>query len=248
MAEVKDDIDYKLFEWNDRVESILKGWGEKASCFQLMHDRTYKRFWYLNSWFSLPIIILSTLTGTGNFAQESFGEQYKYYIIYTIASINIFVAILQTVSQYLQIGQMVEGHRLALISWDKFSRKIKVELTKDRVARQNAGQFLLNSQETYDRLIEITPILPQDSIEWMNKMIDTGSNFDENRCCWYKFCCFPCGIKSCLCVCNKKKYREKKQITKQKIGNIQFPEILGNLEEIKVNSESNKFNGDYSIY
>jgi len=245
--ESKNNEVIELCEWNDRVELILKGWGEKASCFQLMHDRTYKRYWYLNTWFAIPIIILSTLTGTANFAQESFGEAYKYYIIYTVASVNILVGLLQTIAQYLKLGQMVEGHRLASISWDKFSRKLKVELSKDRNSRQNACQFLLNSQETFDRLIEITPVLPQDTIQWMNKMIDTGSNIDENRCCFYKVCCFPCGCRSCLFICDKDKYYKKKKLVKSKIGNIQFPEILGNLEPIQVNSD-NISNNQYSIY
>ena len=46
--------------WDDREESILKGWAEKAACYQLMHDRSHKRYWCLNAWFAIPIIIFST--------------------------------------------------------------------------------------------------------------------------------------------------------------------------------------------
>jgi len=235
------------FTWDDREENILKGWAEKASCFQLMHDRSHKRYWCLNAWFAIPIIIFSTITGTGNFAQESFGEDYKLYIIYTIATINIITAILQTISQYLTIGQRVEGHRLAAVSWDKFSRKIKVELAKDRDSRQSVGEFLSNSQETYDRLIEITPNLPQDTIRWMNTMVDKGVNRDNITCCTclYKCFCFPCGCGCCMC--KKKKHIEKYANIKKTMTDIELPEILGKIQPVKVNKDSSSKN-IYSIY
>jgi len=238
-------------EWDDREEQILKGWSEKSSCYQLMHDRSHKRYWCLNSWFAIPIIIFSTITGTGNFAQESFGEDYKLYIIYTMATINLFTAILQTVSQYLTIGQKVEGHRLAAVSWDKFSRKIKVELAKDRQSRQKVGEFLSNSQETYDRLIEITPNLPNDALRWFNKLAKDGVNRDNTKgCCLcaYQCCCFPCGIDACNnCRCNKQKYEEERIKTKNTMMNIELPEILGHIQPVRVNNDVKQTN-QYSIY
>ena len=237
--------------WDEREESILKGWAEKAACYQLMHDRSHKRYWCLNAWFAIPIIIFSTITGTGNFAQESLEDSLKLYFIYSIASVNIFTAILQTISQYLTIGQKVEGHRLASVSWDKFSRKIKVELAKDRESRQNVGEFLSNSQETYDRLIEITPSLPADTIKWMNKLIDTGGNSDSNRGCGciFKCCCFPCGCSGFKCICCKKKYYEEKaNRTKSKMMNIEIPEILGKIEPVRVNNYQVVKKNIYSIY
>ena len=234
-------------EWDERVETILKGWGEKASCYQLMHDRSHKKYWLLNSWFAIPIIILSTLTGTANFAQESFAEIYKYYVIYTIASINILIAILQTISQYLTIGQLVEGHRIASINWDKFSRNIKVELSKSKLTRTNAGIFISQCQETYDRLIEITPNLPQDSIEWMKKLVATGKNLDNMNVC-FRCCCFPFGCKGFICrCCNKKKYEERILANKKAIDNIQLPEILGKLTPILINTPK-LIENEYSIY
>ena len=172
-------------------------------------------------------------------------------MIYSIAAINILTAILQTISQYLTIGQKVEGHRLAAVSWDKFSRKIKVELAKDRESRQNVGEFLSNSQETYDRLIEITPSLPADTIKWMNKLAESGANTDDNRgCgCLFKCCCFPCGCTGCRCICcKKKKYEEKYNRTKSKMMNIELPEILGKIEPVKVNNYKVVAKNIYSIY
>jgi hypothetical protein len=59
---------------------ILKKWADKALCLKIMHERSYKRFWCLNAWYNIPVIIISTLTGTGNFASGSFGEWSQYVI------------------------------------------------------------------------------------------------------------------------------------------------------------------------
>ena len=240
--------------WDDREEHILKGWSEKSSCLQLMHDRSHKRYRCLNAWFAIPIIILSTIAGTGNFAQESFGETYKYYIIYTIASIGIITGILQTISQYLTLGQKLEGHRLAAISWDKFARKIRVELAKDRASRQNVDEFLANSQETYDRLVEITPSIPNDTLRWFNKLVGEGVNSDDTKgccLCFYLCCCFPCGMDCCNnCRKKSKKHEEEQPRVKNTMRQIEMPEILGKIHPVLINNEviQGKKTNQYSIY
>ena len=48
-------------KWNDENELILKKWADKALCFKTMHDRATKKYWCLNAWFSIPVIILSLI-------------------------------------------------------------------------------------------------------------------------------------------------------------------------------------------
>ena len=47
-----------------------------------------------------------------------------------IGAVNIFAGILTTIAQFLKIGELNEAHRVSSISWDKFYRNIKVELSK----------------------------------------------------------------------------------------------------------------------
>ena len=140
-------------DWKIEEEMILKSWSEKASCFQVMHDRSFKRFWCLNAWFAVPVIIISTLTGTGNFAQNSLPEEYKMYAPYIIGALNIIAGIVSTIAQFLVVAQRMEGHRISSINWDKFGRRIKTELSKKKTDRQTITEFLPNCQEEYDRLL-----------------------------------------------------------------------------------------------
>lgn len=192
----------KEVKWNDENEKILKNWADKGLCFKTMHDRSAKKYWCLNAWFSIPVIIISTLAGSGNFAQSSFDPSYADLLILVIAGSNIFCAILSTISQYIGVAGLYEGHRFSGLSWDKYSRSIQVELAKNRSERRDASTFISKAEEDFNRLMEISPIFGNDIISWFNHLIDTG-DFDESNkymcgpCC-YQWFCFPCGCKGCL--------------------------------------------------
>ena len=56
-------------EWTSHHEEILIDWADKAKCYHWLHNRSQKKYHALNSWFTIPVIILSTATGTANLAQ-----------------------------------------------------------------------------------------------------------------------------------------------------------------------------------
>ena len=163
--------------WKREQEDILKKWADKALCYKTMHDKATKKYWCLNAWFNIPVIILSTLTGTGNFAQGSFDPSYAKYLILLLGGANILSAILGTISQYINVAGTLEGHRFASVSWDKYARSIQVELGKVRSDRQDPVPYLKRCQEEFDRLIEISPDFSNDVIEWFNNLIETNNKF-----------------------------------------------------------------------
>ena len=57
--------------WNIHHENILRQWGEQSACYRYMHHRAFLMFKKLSLRFNLPVIVLSTITGTANFAQST---------------------------------------------------------------------------------------------------------------------------------------------------------------------------------
>ena len=112
------------------------------------------------------------MTGTGNFAQASFKEEsYATSLILIIGTANIISAILGTIAQYINVAGVLEGHRFASISWDKYARGIQVELGKIRDDRTEPLLYIKRCQEDFDRLIEISPDFSTDIIDWFGKLI-----------------------------------------------------------------------------
>ena len=65
-------------KWTKEQEFLLAEWAEKASCYRWLHGRAETKYRRSNYAFTIPVIIMSTLTGTANFAMDSFvPEEHK---------------------------------------------------------------------------------------------------------------------------------------------------------------------------
>ena len=154
--------------WKKEEENLLKEWADKAQCYKWMHLKSHEKYRSKNAWFTIPVIIISTFTGTANFAQDRFPDSQRSTIVMAIGSLNIIAGIITTIYQFLKISEMNEAHRVASLSWDKFYRNLKTELTKNPLDRFSPYEMIKISKEEYDRLVEISPLIPNDVIQSFN--------------------------------------------------------------------------------
>ena len=156
--------------WNKECEILLAEWSEKASCYRWLHGRcekSYKAWYYC---FSIPVIILSTLTGAANVGMDSFvPSESKSMASAIVGGVNIFAGIISTLQNFLKVAELMEGHRIAGVSWGKLQRNIAIELALDPLRRVKQSDFLKISRSEYDRLIEAGPIIDDGIIKQFNK-------------------------------------------------------------------------------
>ena len=155
--------------WKKEEEVLLKQWADKAQCYQWMHNRSRDIYQRKNALYTIPVIIISTITGTANFAQERFSDKAKEYVVMIIGSMSIFAGILTTIYQFLKISEINEGHRAALLSWGKFHRNLESELTRHPLDRTSASELIKISKEEYNRLVEISPFISKGVMNEFNK-------------------------------------------------------------------------------
>ena len=146
-------------DWTEDHENILVEWADKAMCYRWLHGRSHQHYKKANAWYTIPVIIMSTLTGTANFAQDKFSGPTKEYVVIAIGAVNIIAGIITTIQQFLKISELNEAHRVSSLSWDKFYRNIKVELAKAPPERTPVIQLLKASKEEFDRLMETSPAI-----------------------------------------------------------------------------------------
>jgi hypothetical protein len=152
------EIDDKI-EWSSEHEEILIDWADKALCLRWLHAKSNEHYSRLNKLYTVPVIIMSTLTGTANFALNRFPADYQDMATAVIGSINILAGIITTVSQFLKIAELNEAHRASALSWSKLYRNIKLELAKAPKERKKVAHMINASKEEYDRLMETSPII-----------------------------------------------------------------------------------------
>lgn len=147
-------------EWTMEHETILVEWADKSMCYRWMHSRAHQMYSMLNAWYTIPVIVISTLTGTANFAQDRVPLNYQYIFVMVVGGFNILAGIITTIQQFLKITQLNESHRVSSIAWDKFYRNIKIELAKHPHERLPVGQMIKMCKEEFDRLMETSPSIP----------------------------------------------------------------------------------------
>lgn len=182
-----------IVEWSPENEKIIVEWCDVAQCYKWLHTRAHQKFSYMHAWFTIPAIILSTISGTASFAQGSLPVSMQAMAPMVIGSVNIFIGILTTIQQYLKISEYNESHRVSALAWDKFARNIRIELAKHPDERSmDAGHFLKTNRDEFDRLMETSPSIPQTVTD---EFLETFSGQPK---------------KSCLDCCSKKKKADNK--------------------------------------
>ena len=152
-------------KWTEDDDIILKEWVDKSACFKWLHEKSYKKYKKSYLRFMIPVIIISTLTGAANFALERIPDQtYQSYAQLVVGTFNIIAAIVSTISQFLKTAELKEAHNIAAKSWDKFNRLLKIELQRSPIDRTNKREIFSFSVREYDRLVEISPDIPNDII------------------------------------------------------------------------------------
>ena len=147
-------------EWDESVENILSEIGDESQINAYMHKKAQAYYTTQNIKYQLPIIILSALSGTGNFVSSNFPD-YSAIIILGVGGISIFTSILSSVAQFLQVSQLSESHRMSYLSWEKFHSTIKFQLNKRRANRDDLKDFLSLVVPEYQRLKEISADIPK---------------------------------------------------------------------------------------
>tara|TARA_B100001758_G_scaffold238491_1_gene241736 strand:- start:1156 stop:2004 length:849 start_codon:yes stop_codon:yes gene_type:complete len=210
--------------WHPQQEKILKSWGEAAACYRYMHYQAYCSYKNQSMKFTIPLIIVSTITGTANFAQETFPPSVQPFVPSAIGGLNLITAIATTIMQFLKINELMEGHRVASVQYGKVSRTIRLELTLPLSERTQDGTNMIeNMRAEYDRLIEQSPNVPKYIIDSFEKEFPDDNAF------------FKPEIMHIQPINPFKAIEENKVITKLKdaVGGVAKRELKKELDEIR---------------
>lgn len=160
-------------EWTPEIEELLSEWGEVSLCFQYLHAFSQRKYKAKYFHYQIPIIVLSTLTGTANFAADSYvPEAFQQWFSAGVGSLNIAAGIMGTLLAFLKYAEIYEGHRIAALAWSKLSRNIEIELSLNNNRRKPCKDFLKVMRAEYDNLMESSPIIDLDVITMFNKKFE----------------------------------------------------------------------------
>jgi len=148
--------------WNEYHENVLRQWGESSACYRFMHHKAYLMFKRMSLRFNLPVIVLSTITGTANFAQSTLPESIRGGAPAVIGGMNLIAGLIATIMQFLKINELMENHRTAALGHGMLSRNIRLQLALPSGERSKEGlKFVEECKSVYESLLEQSPAIPK---------------------------------------------------------------------------------------
>lgn len=150
--------------WNNTLEDMIAQEGEKCSGLAWLYAESERFYEKHNNWISLPVIILSTVTGFIS------GSSQLLFPNPTVASIGVGVAslatgVLSTVGSYFAWAKKTEGCRISALQYSKLQKFIAIEMTLPKNERIQARDMLKMIRETAERLMETSPAIPLQVLE-----------------------------------------------------------------------------------
>jgi hypothetical protein len=163
----------RTLHWNSRLEEYFTETGEKAHCYSWLHKRSEELYSGRTIFIDLPVIILGTLNGAVSVGSDSLfgGSQYASVCVGAVA---LLTAILSTVGSYFAWARRSEGHRIASINYAKLYRFLSVEMSLPRAERMSPQDLLKYVKQEYDRLAEISPLIPSTIIGVFRQRFSEG--------------------------------------------------------------------------
>ena len=146
--------------WNSQLERVISDEGERCLCFSWLHSKSEKRFSKLNTYISIPVIVMSTVAGSASIGSQSLFNGSQAGNI-CIGLISLSVGVMNTVSSFFSWAKRSESHRIAAITYQKIYRFILIELALPRKERMAARDMLKIVRDQCDRMQETSPQIPE---------------------------------------------------------------------------------------
>ena len=148
--------------WNDSLETLVAEEAEKCGGLSWLHIECEKYFSNYTNWIALPVIILSTVNGFMSGSSQTIFSNPEAASI-GLGVVSLFTGILSTLGSYFAWAKRAEAHRISAIQYQKISKFLTIELSLPKTERVAAKDILKITREQIERLLEISPAVP-DSI------------------------------------------------------------------------------------
>jgi len=145
------------------LEEYFKTTGERSQCLGILHGHAEQLFGNRKTKLELPVIVLSAVTGFLSVGSVQIFQGWAYTPVVLGVS-SLFVSVLNTVGSYFAWAKRQEGHRISAIQYAKCYRFLQVEMNLPRDERMSAHDLLKKVKDDVDRLAEVSPPLPAESI------------------------------------------------------------------------------------
>ena len=170
--------DFKDISWTPQLEEHFASTGEKAHCLSWCHKKSEEKYSRLRTFIDLPVICLSSVCGFLQIGSEQMFQDQNGSAI-GLGLLSLFVALLSATQTYFKWSARAEAHRISAIQWSRLYRHLSIEMNLPRNERKDPQDLLKDTQQTYDRLQEISPLIPPDILDRFKKDFSKATDISK---------------------------------------------------------------------
>lgn len=147
---------------------LLSRWKDICDNYKHLHEESYAYFFRLNNGLMIPIITLSTCSGSISII---FSLQESAWYFQLIAGVlGLSVGLLSGIYNFLGVPEYQEKHDIFAVNFDQLARTIDMELVLYRSSNKmyaSLPEFVKFVKTNLDRLIENAPPIPEHIMKGM---------------------------------------------------------------------------------
>ena len=155
-----EDSNVHHISWNDSLETLVAEEAEKCGGLSWLHAECEKYFSLRTNCIALPVIILSTVNGFLSGSSQSIFSNGQVASI-GLGVLSLFTGVLSTVGSYFAWAKRTEAHRISSLQYQKIAKFLSIELSLPKDERVAAKDILKITREQIERLMEISPAVPE---------------------------------------------------------------------------------------
>ncbi len=176
----KNETDYEGKTWTVVQENLLKDWAEKARYYSWMHNKTHLYYSTLDSRLTIPLICISTISGSANFTLVGNTDTSTMYLVVfpmVMGILSISTALLSAMSKYVKSSELAAKHLVFHKNYNALFRNISLELSISPDQRRYANLSMNEYRNDLDRLMAESPTIPDSII----KLFNTSFPYVKNK-------------------------------------------------------------------
>lgn len=170
-------------EWSAMLEKYFADTAEKAHCLSWCHKQAEALYSHRRNFIDLPVIIISSLVGFMSVGSTTMFAGREMESSVSLGILSLFVSVLNTTGSYFGWSKRAEGHRISAIQYSKMYRYLNIEMSLPRQERMTPHDLLKYTKECYDRLQEISPMIPPEIIAKFKEMFKDEKDISKPEEC-----------------------------------------------------------------
>lgn len=133
------------------IEDVLKSYASEAEILYVVHNKNYLHYQRRGYYFTIPVIVMSTISGVLSFNQSIQSTDAGQY---AIGGVNILCGIITTIYKFLNFSDYENQHRLLALEYLHLFEDLKSILSKHPRLRPDAIKYMEKIEEKRQELYD----------------------------------------------------------------------------------------------